>query len=76
MTRVRLSTTVDGDLLEQVRQLDTDKNDATLVDEAMTALLRSRRRAEIDTQFEVYDRLPLSTPDAWGDLESWLDAEK
>lgn len=74
MTRVRVSTTVDGDLLERARQLDTAKNDATLLDEALEALLGRHRRAEIDRQYEAYDRIPLDTPDAWGDLASWRDA--
>ncbi len=28
-------------------------------------------KEEIDRQYEVYDRIPMSTPDAWGDLESF-----
>lgn len=76
MTRVRVSTTVDGDLLDRVRRLDTDKNDATLLDEALAALLRRHRRDEIDAKYEAYERLPLDTPDDWGNLESWLDADK
>lgn len=36
-------------------------------------------KEEIDAQYEVYDRIPMSTPDEWGDLESfvlgkWKDA--
>lgn len=40
---------------------------------------RKLSKEEIDRQYEVYDRVPMSTPDAWGDLESfalamWNDA--
>lgn len=74
MARVRVSTTVDGDLLEQARHLDEGRNDATLLDAALAALLARHRRAEIDRQYESYDRIPLDTPDAWGDLASWRTA--
>jgi hypothetical protein len=32
----------------------------------------ARRAAEIDASYAAYDRLPLSTPDDWGDLESFI----
>lgn len=36
---------------------------------------RRRRNAEVDRQYgEAYRRVPLDTPDAWGDLESFLNA--
>lgn len=37
-------------------------------------LLNHYRAAEIDAAYGVYDEIPLSTPDEWGDLESWHDA--
>lgn len=39
---------------------------STTVDEA------TRRAAEIDASYAAYERLPLSTPDEWGDLESFI----
>jgi len=74
MTRVRLSTTVDQGLLEEARRARAGVKDARLLDEALTALLQKHRRAEIDAAYAVYDEHPLSEPDAWGDLQSFLDA--
>jgi len=74
MARVRVSTTVDSRLLEEARRLRSGMNDAGLLDEALTALLQKHRRAQIDAAYAVYDEHPLSEPDAWGDLESFLDA--
>lgn len=74
MTRVRVSTTVDRALLEEARAARAGANDARLLDEALQALLRQHRRAEIDAAYAVYDEHPLSEPDAWGDLQSFLDA--
>jgi hypothetical protein len=74
MKRVRVSTTVDGALLERARAARVGVNDARLLDEALQALLRQHRRAEIDAAYAVYDEHPLSEPDAWGDLESWREA--
>ena len=74
MSRVRLSTTVDQSLLEEARRARAGVKDAHLLDEALTALLQKHRRAEIDSAYAAYDEHPLSEPDAWGDLESFLDA--
>lgn len=74
MTRVRVSTTVDRALLEEARTAREGLNDARLLDEALTALLQQYRRAQIDAAYAAYDEHPLSEPDAWGDLESFLDA--
>ncbi|MDE0498807.1 MAG: antitoxin MazE5 [Acidimicrobiaceae bacterium] len=73
--RRRVSTTVDGDLLDQARGLQAWDSDAEMMDAALEALAKRHRSAEIDAQYEVYDRVPLSTPDAWGDLESFLTAD-
>jgi hypothetical protein len=73
MTRVRVSTTVDSGLLEEARELRAGLNDASLLDEALRALLRDHRRAEIDAAYAAYDECPLDAPDAWGDLASFLD---
>jgi len=50
--------------------------DAHLMDEALAALCREHRRAEIDEQYEAYDSVPLDAPDAWGDVESFLRARR
>ena len=36
---------------------------------------RERYNAEIDRQYkEAYERVPLNTPDGWGDMESFIEA--
>lgn len=74
MGRMRISTTVDGKLLEQARRLAEWLNDAAMMDAALEALATRYREAEIDAAYEVYDRLPLDEPDEWGDLASFHDA--
>jgi hypothetical protein len=73
MSRIRLSTTVDGDLLENARRV-SGKPDAALVDEALSALLASHRAAEVDAAYAAYDEHPLDEPDEWGDLASFRSA--
>lgn len=46
-----------------------------MIDAALEALTERHRKAEIDAQYEVYDRIPLSAPDEWGDLESFITAK-
>lgn len=74
MTRVRVSTTVDADLLAAVRERHDGVNDAQLIDAALAALLDRDRAAEVDAAYEAYDRHPVDEPDHWGDLASWRDA--
>ena len=74
MSRIRLSTTVDSELLENARSLRTDSTDAALIDEALRAFLRDQRAAEVDASYAVYDTQPLGEPDEWGDLASWRAA--
>ncbi len=74
MTRVRVSTTVDGELLAQARALRTSTTDAALLDEAFRALLARHRATQIDASYEAYDDHPLDEPDEWGDLESFRRA--
>jgi hypothetical protein len=74
MTRVRVSTTVDGDLLARARRLDRRQNDAALIDGALRALLARHRAGEIDASYRAYDEHPLDTADEWGDLASFRDA--
>lgn len=74
MNRTRLSTTVDGELLNRARNLGAGKTDAALVDEALRALLARHRAAEVDGGYAAYDEHPVSEPDEWGDLASWRQA--
>lgn len=73
MARIRLSTTVDAELLEGARTV-SGKPDAALVDEALAALLARHRSAEVDASYAIYDQHPLSEPDEWGDLASFRRA--
>jgi hypothetical protein len=74
MTRIRLSTTVDAELLDGARQLRSGFSDAALVDEALHALLARHRAAQFDASYDAYDAHPLDEPDAWGDLASFREA--
>jgi hypothetical protein len=74
MKRTRLSTTVDGSLLEDARKLRSGMRDAALVDEALAALLARYRSAEVDASYAAYDEHPLDEPDEWGDLASFRRA--
>lgn len=72
MSRVRVSTTVDGVLLTRARRLRSGVTDAALLDEALTALVAQHRAAEIDAAYTAaYDAHPLDEPDEWGDLASF-----
>lgn len=74
MARARISTTVDGRLLDDARRARAGLNDAALLDEALAALLSRQRAAEIDKSYAAYDRHPLGAPDEWGDLDSFHEA--
>lgn len=74
MNRTRLSTTVDAELLEGARNLGLGSTDATLIDEALRALLVRHRSAEVDASYAAYDDHPVDEPDEWGDLASWRQA--
>jgi hypothetical protein len=71
MNRIRLSTTVDADLLGRVRSVRAGLTDAALIDEALAALLARHRSAEVDASYAAYDENPPEAPDDWGDLASW-----
>ena len=73
MSRTRLSTTVDSDLLDSARRV-SGKADSALVDEALAALLTRHRAAEVDASYAAYDAHPLDEPDEWGDLASFRRA--
>ena len=74
MNRIRLSTTVDAELLSAARGLRAGITDAALIDDALGALLGRHRSAEVDASYAAYDEHPADEPDAWGDLTSWRRA--
>lgn len=75
MTRTRLSTTVDAELLDHARRTRAGATDAQLIDEALTALLAQHRAAVIDAEYAAaYATHPLTEPDEWGDLDSFRAA--
>lgn len=74
MSRTRLSTTVDAELLDGARGIRSGSTDAALIDEALRALLARHRSAEVDASYAVYDEHPADEPDEWGDLASWRRA--
>jgi hypothetical protein len=74
MARVRVSTTVDEQLLASARQARSELADSALLDEALAALLARHRAVELDAAYAAYDRVPLDAPDEWGDLASFRAA--
>ncbi|PZS04203.1 MAG: DUF2191 domain-containing protein [Pseudonocardiales bacterium] len=74
MSRIRLSTTVNDELLDSARSLRSGITDAALIDEALQALLIRHRSAEVDASYGAYDQHPIDEPDAWGDLASFRRA--
>ena len=74
MSRVRVSTTVDADLLASVRHMRSELTDSALIDEALAALLARHRTVEIDASYSAYDEHPLDEVDGWGDLASFRAA--
>jgi antitoxin MazE5 len=74
MARVRISTTVDEQLLATARRTRSELADAALIDEALSALLARHRAGEIDAAYAAYDRVPLDADDEWGSLASFRTA--
>jgi hypothetical protein len=74
MTRTRVSTTVNEDLLASARRLRSGLTDAALIDEALEALLARHRSAEIDASYAGYDKHPVDEPDEWGNLAEFRQA--
>lgn len=56
------------------RRLRHGTTDASMIDEALKALVERHRSAEIDASYAAYDEHPLDEPDAWGDLASFREA--
>jgi hypothetical protein len=74
MARIRLSTTVNEDLLATVRRLRSGLTDAALIDEALEALVARHRSAEVDASYTGYDKHPVDEPDEWGNLAEFRQA--
>jgi hypothetical protein len=74
MARVRISTTVDEQLLATARGSRPGLADSALIDEALVALLAGNRALEVDAAYAAYDRVPLDADDEWGDLASFRTA--
>lgn len=74
MSRTRISTTVDAQLLAAARRARAGRPDSALVDEALAALLARERAAELDAAYAAYDSHPIDEPDEWGDLASFRAA--
>jgi hypothetical protein len=74
MPRVRVSTTVDEQLLRRARRVCKGKPDSAVIDEAFEALLARHRAAEVDARYAAYDEHPIDERDEWGDLASFREA--
>jgi hypothetical protein len=74
MARVRISTTVDEQLLTTARRTRSELADAALIDEALSALLARHRACEIEAAYTAYDRVPIEADDEWGNLASFREA--
>lgn len=74
MPRVRVSTTVDEQLLDTARRMRSELPDSSLLDEALGALVARHRDAEIDARYAAYDAHPLAEEDEWGDLASFRES--
>jgi hypothetical protein len=74
IARVRVSTTVDEQLLAEARRARPELPDSALIDEALGALLTRHRAVEVDAAYAAYDRSPLDASDEWGDLASFRAA--
>lgn len=74
MARVRVSTTVDEQLLARARHARSELNDSALLDIALEALLARERAAELNASYEAYDAVPIDSTDDWGDLASFREA--
>ena len=74
MPRVRISTTVDQQLLERAREVKAGVPDSALVDDALAAFLARHRASEVDAAYGAYDNYPLDEDDEWGDLASFRAA--
>jgi hypothetical protein len=74
MPRVRVSTTVDEELLQQARRVRGGPTDAALIDDALRALIARHHAAEVDAAYVAYDEHPIDEPDEWGSLDEFRRA--
>jgi hypothetical protein len=75
MAKRRVSTTVDEDLLARARALDPAGTDASMLEQALRALIERNRRAQVDAAYvTAFAEHPLEEPDDWGDLASFGEA--
>jgi hypothetical protein len=74
MARIKVSTTVDGQLLSEARRLAPGDSDAALLDRALEALVVQLRGVDIDAAYAAYDRQPIENAEEWGDLASFRAA--
>jgi hypothetical protein len=75
MSKVRVSTTVDAELLARARALSPGGTDASMIEQALAALLQRHRRAEVDAAYAAaFVDHPVDEPDDWGELASFVDA--
>ena len=70
MARMRVSTTVDEELLTDARKI-SGQSDAALIDEALRSYLLRHRSADLDAEYAAYDTHPLDERDEWGDLATF-----
>jgi hypothetical protein len=74
MPRIRVSTTVDTELLARARAHRQGIKDAELLDEALGLLVAQERRVETDRAIaRGYEQHPFDEPDEWGSLAEWVD---
>lgn len=73
MTRIRLSATVDKDLLAHARSACGGSTGAALIDIALSALFAQNRSAAIAAGYAAYDAHPIDEPDEWGDFSERAD---
>ncbi|MGL5927975.1 MAG: antitoxin MazE5 [Dermatophilaceae bacterium] len=77
MTRARVSTTVDAELLAGARRVHGTSTDSSLLEAALEALLRDHREAEIDVAYATaYGATTDTAVDERGDLGEFLDAAR
>lgn len=75
MSRVRVSTTVDRDLLAEARELHGGQTDSSLVEAGLAALVRQYRHEQVAQMYaDAYEQHPADKVDDWGDLGTFLDA--
>lgn len=75
MSKIRISTTVEPELMQRARACCGGAKDATVIEQALIALIADHRAAEIDHQLDLgYAQIEYERPDAWGDLPGFLDA--